>query len=88
MSKGIIKLVDHQPDPSTLSWSLDQLLEETIKDIRDKRMPNKGILLILDDNNGEFILSNWKKAGITCSSAIALVEMFKYEILKILYNNE
>lgn len=88
MDKEIINLIDHQSKPSTLSWGLDQLLEEAIKDIKDKQMPNKGILLILDNRDGKFILSDWKKAGITGSDAIALIEMFKYEILKLLYNSE
>jgi len=78
----VIKLIDEQESPSTLSWNMIQLLEESIKEIKENKLPNKGLIIFLDNSNG-FII-NWIKAGILNSEALAITELFKSEIIDLL----
>ena len=80
----VVRLIDEQKSPSTLSWNMVQLLEESIEDIKNSLQPNKGLILFLDDSNDQFKLCGWKKAGILHSQAIALVDIFKNELIEIL----
>lgn len=79
----LVKLIDRQENPSTLSWDMIQVLEEAIQDIKDGKLPNKGLVLFLDDSGGGFS-TRWLKAGLFNSEAIALIEVFKSELLDML----
>ena len=80
----VVKLIDNQEDPSTLSWNMIQLLEESIKEVKDGNLPSKGLIIFFDDSDDCFKLAAWKKAGVLNSEAIVLVELFKDELIEAL----
>lgn len=82
----VIRLIDEQARPSTMSWNMVQLLEEVIQDVKDGKLPDRGLVLFLDDSGGGFE-TRWLKAGLLNSEAVALVEIFKSELIEILRNN-
>lgn len=88
MVDKLIRIVDKQPIPSTMSWDMIQILEESIKEIKDGKQPNKGIILFLDTSGEKFDLSDWKKAGVLNSEAIALVELFKVDLIDLLIGRQ
>ena len=79
----VVRLIDEQKSPSTLSWNMVQLLEESIEDIKDNKLPNKGLVLFLDNSQGGFVI-DWKKAGIINSEALAMIELFKCDLTDML----
>lgn len=79
----LIRLIDRQQDPSTLSWSMEQILSDSIEEIKRGELPNKGILIFLDSSNRKFEVY-WKKAGVLNHEAIASLELLKADIVDLL----
>ena len=82
-SEKVVKIIDRQPSPSALSWDMVQAMKEAIEEIKSGDLPNKGVVIFLDDDNLRFDI-RWKKAGVLNSEAIALIEIFKSELLDML----
>jgi len=80
----VIKLINEQKVLCTLSWDMIQVLEESIEDIKNNKASNRGIIMFLDSKDSRFVLDGWKKAGVLNSEAIALVELFKAEMIDLL----
>lgn len=79
----VVRLVDRQSNPNTLSWDAKDMLLEVVEDIEDGRFPRKVIVIGLDDIDGKFV-ADWRKAGLLNSEAISVIELVKYDSIKLL----
>ena len=58
----VIRLIDKQPEPRSSSWSLVQAMEDAIESINKGDLPNKGLVLILNDVDSGFECA-WLKSS-------------------------
>ena len=83
----VVKIIDRQSRPSAMSWSLKQVLNETLEEIKRGEHPDVGMVISVDRSNGGFV-SWWKKAGLLNSEAVALLEIVKSELIGMLRDLE
>lgn len=79
----VIRLIDKQPEPRSSSWSLVQAMEDAIESINKGDLPNKGLVLILNDVDGGFECA-WLKAGVLTSEAITILELAKADLVDLI----
>lgn len=79
MKNEPIRLIDRQEVPSSSSWTLLDVIEDSIEGIKSGNLPNKGMIIFLDNSDG--ISVDWKKAGIKDASAIVLLELLKKDFI-------
>ncbi len=69
---------------SNLSWTVEQMLEDALADIRSgSRTANKALVIFLDDENRKYNIG-FTMAQLSASQAIALMRVQECEFLRLM----
>lgn len=87
MGEKVVRLVDRSEVPTSHMWSGEQMLEDTLKELRANEFPQKVMIIGLDEGPNHF-RARWSKAGIKNSEALALLELMKAQLVDYLLGRE
>ena len=70
---------------SSQSWTVEQMLEDSLEDLRTgKRKANKALLIFLDNNEKDNYNTGFSMAHLKASEAIALIRVTEVQFLKLM----